>query len=69
MKTAPRRSLKVATDHIAEHAACRIRLRDLAELVGLSQSHFSHAFKASTGLPPRQWQPKVRARPAPACNR
>lgn len=66
-RNAPRRrtpltgwQLKAATDYIAEHAAGRIRLQDLAELVGLSQSHFSHAFKASTGLPPHQWQLKAR---------
>ena len=48
------------TDYITEHAAGTIRLQDLAELVGMSQSHFSHAFKASTGLPPHQWQLKAR---------
>jgi AraC-like DNA-binding protein len=37
-------------------------LQDLAELVGMSQSHFSHAFKASTGLPPHQWQLQARIR-------
>ncbi|HEV2508828.1 AraC family transcriptional regulator [Bosea sp. (in: a-proteobacteria)] len=52
--------LKAVTDYIGEHAAGTIRLQDLAELVGMSQSHFSHAFKASTGLPPHQWQLKAR---------
>ena len=52
--------LRTVTDYIAEHAAGTIRLQDLAGLVGLSQSHFSHAFKASTGLPPHQWQLKAR---------
>lgn len=52
--------LKAVTDFITEHAADTIRLQDLAELVGMSQSHFSHAFKASTGLPPHQWQLKAR---------
>ncbi|AZO79279.1 MULTISPECIES: AraC family transcriptional regulator [unclassified Bosea (in: a-proteobacteria)] len=52
--------LKAVTDYISEHAAGTIRLQDLAELVGMSQSHFSHAFKASTGLPPHQWQLKAR---------
>ena len=36
------------------------RVMALAELTGLSQSHFSHAFKASTGLPPHQWQTQAR---------
>jgi len=65
--SAPRRrtpltswQLKAATDYIVEHAAGTIRLQDLAELVGMSQSHFSHAFKASTGVPPHQWQMKAR---------
>ncbi len=30
--------------------------RNLAEMVDLSESHFSHAFKASTGMAPHQWQ-------------
>ncbi|MBP8937324.1 MAG: helix-turn-helix transcriptional regulator, partial [Agrobacterium sp.] len=29
-------------------------------LTNLSQSHFSHAFKASTGVPPHQWQMQAR---------
>lgn len=36
-----------------------IRLQDLRWPVGLSQSHFSHAFKASTKAP-HQWQLKAR---------
>lgn len=39
-----------------------IRLADLAGLVGLSESHFSHAFKVSTGIPPHRWQMQVRIR-------
>ncbi|MFT4103320.1 MAG: AraC family transcriptional regulator [Burkholderiaceae bacterium] len=65
--SAPRRrtpltawQLKVVTDYITEHAAGTIRLQDLAGLVGMSQSHFSHAFKASTELPPHQWQLNAR---------
>ncbi len=65
--SAPRRrtpltswQLKAVTDYITEHASGTIRLQDLAALVGMSQSHFSHAFKASTGLPPHQWQLKAR---------
>jgi AraC-like DNA-binding protein len=37
-----------------------IRLEELAVLAGLSQSHFSHAFKASTGMAPHQWQMNAR---------
>ena len=52
--------LRVATDYIREHCLRSIRLEELAELTNLSQSHFSHAFKASTGVPPHQWQMQAR---------
>ncbi|NWJ24711.1 AraC family transcriptional regulator [Rhizobium sp. RM] len=52
--------LRAATDHIRENCLRSIRLEELAELTNLSQSHFSHAFKASTGLPPHQWQMQAR---------
>ena len=32
----------------------------LAEACGLSRSHFAHAFKASTGLPPHRWLLRLR---------
>lgn len=52
--------LRRAIDYIQEHCTRAIRLEELAALTGLSQSHFSHAFKASTGLPPHQWQTQAR---------
>lgn len=52
--------LRAATDYIREHCLRSIRLEELAELTNLSQSHFSHAFKASTGVPPHQWQMQAR---------
>ncbi|MDZ7927911.1 MAG: AraC family transcriptional regulator [Agrobacterium sp.] len=52
--------LRAATDYISEHCLRSIRLEELAELTNLSQSHFSHAFKASTGVPPHQWQMQAR---------
>jgi AraC family transcriptional regulator len=52
--------LRRVTDYITENCIRNIRIEELAELAGLSQSHFSHAFKASTGLPPHQWQMKAR---------
>ncbi|OEC95556.1 MULTISPECIES: helix-turn-helix domain-containing protein [Rhizobium] len=52
--------LRRAVDYIEENCTRAIRLEELAELTGLSQSHFSHAFKASTGLPPHQWQTQAR---------
>jgi len=33
-----------------------VRLKELSAIVGLSQSQFGRAFKASTGLSPHQWQ-------------
>ncbi|AYG62682.1 helix-turn-helix domain-containing protein [Rhizobium jaguaris] len=52
--------LRRAVGYIEENCLRNIRLEELASLTGLSQSHFSHAFKASTGLPPHQWQTKAR---------
>lgn len=52
--------LRRATDFIEENCLRNIRLEELAALVGLSQSHFSHAFKASTGIAPHQWQMNAR---------
>ncbi|MCO5160149.1 MAG: AraC family transcriptional regulator [Mesorhizobium sp.] len=37
-------------------------LADIAGLVSLSESHFSHAFKVSTGIPPHRWQMQERIR-------
>jgi AraC-like DNA-binding protein len=45
---------------MTENCIRNIRIEELADLTGLSQSYFSHAFKASTGLPPHQWQMKAR---------
>ncbi|MBB4954746.1 AraC-like DNA-binding protein [Agrobacterium vitis] len=49
-----------ACDFIADNCLRTIRLEELAELSGLSPTYFSHAFKASTGLSPHQWQMKMR---------
>jgi len=38
----------------------RVDLSTLAALAGLSQSHYSRAFKASTGVAPYQWQLQAR---------
>jgi transcriptional regulator GlxA family with amidase domain len=42
----------------------RVELSELAVLAGLSQSHFSRAFKVSTGMAPYQWQLDSRIRRA-----
>lgn len=55
----PRR-LRMASKYLAEHCLEAVRLQELAELVGLSPSYFSAAFKASTGLSPLQWQMRER---------
>lgn len=52
--------LKRATEFIEDNCMDNIRLDQLAKLVGLSPSYFSHAFKASTGLAPHQWQMRAR---------
>jgi len=52
--------LRRATEFIEENCLRNIRLEELAGLTGLSQSHFSHAFKASTGVAPHQWQINAR---------
>ncbi|UKJ75055.1 helix-turn-helix transcriptional regulator (plasmid) [Azospirillum brasilense] len=56
----PPRQLRRVTDYIEEHCSRPIRLQELAELTGLSTTHFCTAFKASTGLPPHKWQMRVR---------
>ncbi|GLK72122.1 transcriptional regulator [Ancylobacter dichloromethanicus] len=56
------RQLKRVTDFIEANCSRNIRLHELAELAGLSQSYFSHAFKAATGVPPHQWHMKARLR-------
>lgn len=54
------RQLRRATDFLQENCLRNVRLEELAALTGLSQSHFCHAFKASTGMPPHQWQMQAR---------
>lgn len=56
--------LRVATEYMEVKGGSRVLLNELAQLTGLSQSHFSRAFKASTGLPPYQWYLRSRIRRA-----
>lgn len=67
VKTPPRKrgalaswQLRRATEFIETHCMRGIRLQELSDLTGLSQSHFSHSFKASTGLTPHEWQMNAR---------
>ncbi len=66
-RTEPRRrgtlapwQLRRATEFIEQNCLRNIRLEELSNLTGLSQSHFSHSFKASTGLAPHDWQMNAR---------
>lgn len=52
--------LRRVTDFIEANCLRNIRLQELAELAELSQSYFSHAFKAATGLAPYQWHTQAR---------
>lgn len=58
------RQLRLAVDYIDERCGETIRLSELARLAGLSESYFSHAFKAATGMPPHRWQLQARVRKA-----
>lgn len=57
-----RRVLEYLEASLPQHVA----LADLAVLCGLSQWHFSRAFKASTGMAPYRWQLQQRIRKAQA---
>ena len=52
--------LRDAMSHLEANMPARVDLATLAKLSGLSQSHYSRAFKASTGLAPYQWQLQAR---------
>jgi AraC family transcriptional regulator len=43
------------TDYLVAHLADDISLQTVCDVVKLSRSHFSRAFKISTGLAPHQW--------------
>ncbi|WP_417828954.1 helix-turn-helix transcriptional regulator [Thalassospira sp.] len=52
--------LRKSIDYIEQNCGRTIRLDELAQLTGLSQSYFCSAFRESTGIPPQQWQMKAR---------
>ncbi len=52
--------LRDALGYLDANLPTRVDLATLASLAGLSQSHYSRAFKASTGLAPYQWQLQAR---------
>lgn len=49
------RQLLTVIDYINDNLAEEIKLLDLAQLLGMSQFHFSHLFKQSIGIPPHQY--------------
>ncbi|MGL4882960.1 MAG: helix-turn-helix domain-containing protein, partial [Waterburya sp.] len=51
----PERQLIIVLDYINEYLDQDIRLTDLAQLLGMSQFHFSYLFKRSLGIPPYQY--------------
>lgn len=52
--------LKDAIAYLEARLPAKVELATLAQLAGLSQSHYNRAFKASTGLAPYQWQLQAR---------
>jgi AraC-like DNA-binding protein len=56
--------LQRVIEYLEAHLPACVELAQLAELAGLSQSQFSRAFKASTGMAPYRWQLDARIRRA-----
>ncbi len=48
--------LRKVTEYMKAHLSERVRVSDLARLVGLSASSFSRAFKVSMSTSPHKWQ-------------
>ena len=48
--------VRKVTEYMKTHLAERVRVSDLAKLVGLSASSFSRAFKVSMSTSPHKWQ-------------
>ncbi len=53
-------------EYLDAHLPERVDIAHLAALAGLSQAHFSRAFKASTGMAPYRWQLDARVQRAQA---
>jgi AraC family transcriptional regulator len=51
----PQRQLAQVLDYIHEHLDQDLKLADLAQLLGISQFHFSHSFKQALGVSPYQY--------------
>lgn len=50
----PAAALARLNDYVQAHLAQRVRVADLARVVGLSPSHFAHAYTRATGRSPHQ---------------
>jgi AraC family transcriptional regulator len=51
----PQHQLRQVLDYIHDHLEQDIKLADLAELLGMSQFHFSYLFKQAIGTSPHQY--------------
>lgn len=56
----PSYKLRLVTLWMSEHLAESFSLAALAELAGMSEFHFNRLFKKATGMPPSQYQIKLR---------
>ena len=56
--------VKRACDRLESDLAGKVALHQIAADLGLSVSHFSRAFRISTGLPPHQWLLRQRVKAA-----
>lgn len=60
-------AFSLVRDFIAVNLHSDIRVRDLAILVGLSESHFAHRFRATTGVSPHRFVTASRLDTAQMC--
>jgi AraC family transcriptional regulator len=56
----PGYKLRVVTHWMSEHLAEPFSLATLAEIAGMSEFHFNRLFKKAMGMPPSQYQIKLR---------
>jgi AraC family transcriptional regulator len=52
------------SEYMEAHLSDAIQLSDLARVAGMSRSHFSQAFRTTTGMPPHRWHLNARVRRA-----
>lgn len=54
------RILRRVTDYMQAHMDQPLRLRDMANIAGLSEFHFQRMFRHSTGISPHNWVERAR---------